>query len=279
MAFDCRGDDFRPLIDALLPAVRAAGAVEVAIQARGPSVTHKADKSPVTEADQAAEALLLAALGQAAPGTPVVAEEEVAAGRVPQLGDCFFLVDPLDGTRDFIAGRQTFTVNVGLIRAGRPAFGLIYAPAQSRLFATLHAGSAAETRVAPDPVSHQGASDLVWRPLSTQQGRAGPLKAVLSRSAAKNETSLALLARHEIAEEHREVVGSALKFGLLAAGEADVYPRFGGTCEWDTAAGEAILAAAGGSVADVRGRPLIYGKVAEKFINPHFVAWARPPRA
>jgi 3'(2'), 5'-bisphosphate nucleotidase len=119
-------------------------------------------------------------------------------------------------------------------------------------------------------------ADLDWRPLCASQRGAGPLKAVLSRSAAKNEASLALLARHGVTMEDREVVGSALKFGLLAAGEADVYPRFGGTCEWDTAAGEAILVAAGGSVTDAQGRPLVYGKVAEKFVNPHFVAWARP---
>ena len=263
--------DYRALVEALLPAVLAAGRIEMHHFNSGVAVETKADTTPVTVADREAEAVLEEALHRAAPGVPVIAEEAVAAGRVPAVGDAFFLVDPLDGTRAFINGSPEFTVNIGLVVDRRPVFGIIYAPALGELFATVAPHEAIEARIAPD----DGAPGLAARTLQRLATRAPDPEALVafaSRSHAAQSTD-EFLHRLRIAEKRK--ASSSLKFCLIARGEADLYARLGRTSEWDTAAGQAILGAAGGCVTTLDGSPLLYAKPG--YANPHFVAWAREP--
>ena len=265
--------DTRGLVAALLPAVLAAARVEMAYFDGEMTVERKADASPVTAADQEAEAILLAALERSAPGIPVVAEEQVAAGRVPAVSDTFFLVDPLDGTREFIERRPEFTINIGLVRDRRPVLGVVYAPASQRFYLGLGPGQAFQARI--DPADAEvGIDDCGLSPISTREPDPSRLVVLDSRSHRSAETE-ALLARYDVAKTTH--IGSSLKFCLIAAGEGDLYPRLGPTCEWDTAAAHAVLAAAGGSVTTLDGAPLVYGKAAARFLNPHFIAWARQP--
>ncbi|MET0568623.1 MAG: 3'(2'),5'-bisphosphate nucleotidase CysQ [Hyphomicrobiaceae bacterium] len=261
--------DHEQLAQALLPAVLEAGAIEMRHYEEGVTVETKADASPVTAADREAEAVLLAALARAAPGIPVIAEEAVSQGTIPAVAASFFLVDPLDGTREFINRRGEFTVNVALVEQGRPIFGIVYAPALSELYATLGAARAVFARVPPGDVGKDlatyGCADV-----HTRIPNPAALTAVASRSHLTPETDQ-FLARYRIA--NRRSAGSSLKFCLLARGEADIYPRHGTTMEWDTAAGHAVLVAAGGCLTTPDGAPFIYGKAAEGFRNPHFVAW------
>jgi 3'(2'), 5'-bisphosphate nucleotidase len=244
------------LLDGLAAAAREAGAAIMAIRAQGFSVETKADASPVTAADHAAEAILLDALRRLAPGVTVVAEEECAAGRMPDPDARFFLVDPLDGTKEFVKGGTDFTVNVGLIEAGEPTLGVVYAPARDELYL----GDVPTGRA-----SFQGGGQPA-RPIRVRAPATPPV-AVASKSHSTPETE-AYLERLGVVE--RTSIGSSLKFGLLAAGLADVYPRPAPTSEWDTAAGHAVLRAAGGAVYDLQGRPLRYGK--PRFFNPGFLA-------
>jgi 3'(2'), 5'-bisphosphate nucleotidase len=231
-----------------------------AIQAR-----RKADQSPVTAADEDAEAFILARLAEIAPGVPVIAEEETAAGRVQQIADHFFLVDPLDGTKEFLNRNGEFTVNIAEIKGGVPVRGVVFAPAKERLFmGELETGAyelGTKPGVAPD--FSQARAIKACKP------GADGLIAVASRSHrdAKTEEYLAAYPVKDFV-----AAGSSLKFCLVAAGEADIYPRHGRTMEWDTAAGHAVLAAAGGSVTTIDGKPFVYGKADEKFANPYFVA-------
>lgn len=267
--------DFAALTDALLPAVLEAGRVEMAYYATGVTVQNKADASPVTAADQEAEAILIKALAAAAPSIAVVAEESSAAGHVAKIGATFFLVDPLDGTKEFIKKNGDFTINIGLIDNGRPVYGLVYAPAMDQLYVTIGQGNAVETRIAPS-CSAQSLSDLQTTRLHTRMPPSEGLTALESRShrSAATEDFFKTLPIHRV-----RAAGSSIKFCLIARGEADLYPRIGLTCEWDTAAAHAILEAAGGTVLQVDGSPMVYGKTAEKYLNPHFVAWGRAPRA
>ena len=259
------------LVDALLPAVLEAGRLQMHYFHRGVSVARKADESPVTAADQESEVVLGLALSRVAPGIPVVAEEAASAGQMPALGDRFFLVDPLDGTREFIEGRKEFTINIGLVAGGRPVMGIVYAPALSRLYATVGAGRAVAGDIAPD-TSALSLAAAGARAILTREADPKALVALASRSHLNTETR-DWLARFEVTEYKQ--AGSSLKFCVIAAGEADVYPRLGPTCEWDTAAGHAVLSAAGGRVTMLDGRPLPYGKKAERFLNPSFIAWGR----
>jgi 3'(2'), 5'-bisphosphate nucleotidase len=243
-------------------AVEAGGAIQAAYQ-RGLDVRRKADSSPVTAADSAAEAIILERLARCARATPVVAEEEVAAGRAPAVADEFFLVDPLDGTKEFIAGRGEYTVNIALVRRGAPVLGVVYAPAQSRLFA---ANAAAGTAFRTEQVPHTGEA-AGREPIRVRPAPEGGITAVASRSHPTPETD-GYLARYAVAE--RVSVGSSLKFCLVAEGKADLYPRLGPTMEWDTAAGHAVLLGAGGSVVARDGEPLRYGK--PHYRNPWFIA-------
>jgi 3'(2'), 5'-bisphosphate nucleotidase len=264
--------DHAQLASALLPAVLAAGVIEMRYYRAGVAVETKADESPVTIADRDAEAVLVAAIAAAAPGVPIVAEEAVAAGRLPVLGTEFFLVDPLDGTREFINQRGEFTVNIALVRHGAPVFGIVYGPACGELYATLSPDVAVMARVAP----HEGPitlDDIGLAPIRTRIPDPNALVALVSRSHATPETE-AFLACFAIAS--RTGAGSSLKFCCIARGEADIYPRLGPTKAWDTAAGHAVLSAAGGSVTTLDGQPLRYGNTATTLSNPHFVAWGTP---
>jgi len=268
-----RLEEYRPLVEALLPCVLAAGRIEMAHFAAGVAVETKADTTPVTAADHEAEEVLIAGLHQIAPGVPVIAEEEVAAGRTPATENAFFLVDPLDGTRAFIDRSPEFTINIGLVEGRQPVFGIIYAPALDLLFATLGPQESVEARVSPDADSVRLA-DVTLTRLATRAPDPAGLIAFASRSHAAQSTD-EFLRQLPIAKKRK--ASSSLKFCLIARGEADLYARLGQTSEWDTAAGQAILAAAGGSVTTLDGRTLTYGKKEAGYANPHFVAWARQP--
>ncbi len=266
-------EEYRPLVEALLPAVLAAGRIEVAHFAAGVVVETKADTTPVTIADHEAEEVLTEALHSTAPGIPVIAEEAVAAGRVPATPDAFFLVDPLDGTRAFIKGSPEFTINIGLIVDGQPVFGIIYAPALDQFYATIGPHESVEAKISVEAKDVR-LDDCALTRLATREPDPNALIAFASRSHASQSTD-AFLQRLPIAEKRK--ASSSLKFCLIARGEADLYARLGQTSEWDTAAGQAILAAAGGCVTTLDGRPLIYGKRQVGYANPHFIAWAREP--
>jgi 3'(2'), 5'-bisphosphate nucleotidase len=264
--------DHMHLAAALVPSVLAAGAIEMRHYRAGVTVESKADQSPVTIADREAEAILVAAIAAAAPAIPIIAEEAVAAGTVPAIGAEFFLVDPLDGTREFIEQRGEFTVNIALVREGVPVFGIVYAPATEELYVTVGPDRAAMARVAP----HEGPvtlADLDLTPIRTRHPDPSALCALASRSHSNTETE-AFLGRYRIAK--RTNAGSSLKFCAIARGAADIYPRLGPTMEWDTAAGHAVLLAAGGAVTTLDGAPLRYGNTARGLRNPHFVAWGTP---
>ena len=266
--------DHRTLADALLASVLEAGAVEMRHYRAGVAVETKADDSPVTLADQEAEVILTAAIRKAAPGVPIVAEEAVAAGDMPVLGRRFFLVDPLDGTREFINKRDEFTVNIALVEDGVPCFGIVYVPALGDLYVTIGKDACVYARVAPD----SGVSSLAAakaKAIHVRKPDPAALTAVASRSHLTPETET-YLARFKIAS--RCDAGSSLKFCLIARGLADIYPRLGPTMAWDTAAGHAVLLAAGGLVTDIQGAALTYGTRTsgtpkDRLLNPHFVAW------
>jgi len=249
---------------ALLPRFAAialeAGERIVAIRARGYETLAKGDGSPLTDADLAAEAAILAGLAEAAPGIPVVSEEATERA-VPPPGAAFILVDPLDGTREFLGPTGEFTVNIALVEGGRPVCGVVHAPALGRIWRG-HVGHGAETA--------EVSAGLAWRPVRARPRPAAGLVAVASRSHLDPATQ-AFLGRLPVAE-HRSI-GSALKFCLVASGEADVYPRLAPTMEWDTAAGQAVLEAAGGRVTTPEGAPFTYGKSADGWRNGPFVAW------
>lgn len=247
------------MMTALLDAAHQAGIVVMRHRAAGVSVETKADKSVVTAADRDAEAVILRVLEQVAPGVPVVAEEESAAGRQPVTAARFFLVDPLDGTKEFLSGGEDFTVNIALIEHGAPVLGVVYTPAEG----TMWWGDAEGAWRADWPID--GACGEPVRIGCATCGEAP--RAVASKSHATPETETYLT--HCNAGE-RVSIGSSLKFLLVADGKADLYPRAGPTMEWDTAAGDAVLRAAGGMTYDLDGGPLTYGK--PHYFNPGFVA-------
>jgi len=254
------------LIEPLFAVAIRAGAIILDIRSRGLSVEKKADKSPVTEADRAAEAVITEVLNRVAPEAAVVAEEAVYDGRIPDVGEAFFLVDPLDGTREFVRGGDDFTVNIGLVRNGVPAVGVIYVPATGKLYAGAVGEGAWRADVANGIVGPRTAMRVRTPP-------DGPIDVVASRSHRTKETD-AFIARFEVGR--LVSAGSSVKFCLVACGMADLYPRMGTTMQWDTAAGDAILRAAGGQVQTLEGAPLPYGPGSEpgpdRFRNPWFVA-------
>ena len=255
-------DQRAALLEGLVAAAVQAGVAIWRIFQGEIEVITKADDSPVTAADHAAEAIILSALAQLAPDVPVVAEEEAAAGRIPKVGARFFLVDPLDGTKDFIRRGTDFTVNIGLIEDGVPTLGVVYAPALSRLFAGERDSGAWCCEVSPERPDETGER----RPIRVRPPHVPPV-ALASKSHDVPATEAYLAA---LGVTSRVSIGSSLKFCLLAAGEADLYPRPSPTSEWDTAAGHAVLAAAGGRAFSPEGGPLVYGKA--RFFNPGFVA-------
>ena len=255
-----------PLLQLMIDAALEAGDEIEAIYGAGCAEEIKSDGSPVTEADRRAEAIILGALATAHPEIPILAEEEACAGRIPELGDRFFCVDPLDGTRGFVARTGEFTVNVALIESGAATAGVIYVP-DTRILYYGQLGEGAFRR------GREGAPE----PLGTRTPPASGLTVLASRTTA--EVTRAKLAHLDVAEFLPS--SSSLKFCLLAEGSADIYPRYGRTMEWDTAAGQAILEAAGGRImaldGDREAGPLRYGKADGGFENPHFIAWGASP--
>jgi 3'(2'), 5'-bisphosphate nucleotidase len=244
-----------------------AGKAILEVYHAGPNVSYKQDASPVTEADERAEAIILAGLKAAFPDIPVVAEEAAAAGNIPDVsGRKFFLVDPLDGTKEFVNKRDDFTVNIALIEDGVPVAGIVYAPARKVAYTGI--GNSAEKLVIAEDFSITSREAIGCRKAAAE------LTAVASRSHNSPETETFLAERGITSTKS---VGSSLKFCLVAEGSADVYPRFGRTMEWDTAAGDAVLRAAGGVTLDMDDRAFRYGKTAQAtdsdFANGHFVAW------
>jgi 3'(2'), 5'-bisphosphate nucleotidase len=248
-------------LDRLLPEIVAladrAGAVILAHYHGNVAVRAKADASPVTAADEAAEAVILERLAELTPGVPAIAEETVAAGHVPDLNDGpFWLVDPLDGTKEFLSRNGEFTVNIALIERREPILGVVLAPALARAWwGARHKGAIARD------------ADGDARAIAVREPPAGGLVAIASRSHRDPETQ-AFLDQAGVAEGIS--AGSSLKFCLIAEGRADLYPRFGRTMEWDTAAGHAVLSAAGGRITTRDGAPFLYRKPG--FENPAFIA-------
>ncbi len=241
-----------------------AGAKAMTIYAGAFDVAAKGDASPVTAADRLGEEIITAGLKAFAPEIPILAEEAASAGEIPDLGREFFLVDPLDGTKEFITKTGEFTVNIALVRDGEAVLGVVYAPAIAKLYIGRKGKGAWLRRVG------QGAEPV---PIRARQAPPDGLVAVASRSHRGPETDdfLSTLNIRDFA-----AAGSSLKFCLIAEGLADVYPRLGRTMEWDTGAGQAVLEAAGGRVLEFGAdRPLRYGKKDRGFDNPHFIAWGR----
>lgn len=254
-----------PLLQIITDAALEAGAKIEEIYAAAFVHELKEDGSPVTIADQHAEEIILGRLRAAFPDIPILAEEEASAGDIPDLGDRFFLVDPLDGTKGFIQRNGEFTVNIGLVENGVPVAGVVYAPDTGQLYY----GAAGEGAFRRDTRSTEDAIRI-----TTRARPAGGLTAIGSRNHAAPGTE-ERNARLGVIDYLPS--GSSLKFCMLAEGSADVYPRYGRTMEWDTAAGQAVLEAAGGRVMELDGDrevgPLLYGKIARGFDNPHFIAW------
>lgn len=247
--------------------LEAAVAV-MGVYATDPHARRKADRSFVCDADERAEAIILAGLAVRVPGIPVIAEEAASRGEKPRCGRAFILVDPVDGTREFLHRNGEFTINIALILDGVPRAGAVYAPAISQLWM---AGTRAYAcHVEPGaPLPRIADRRVIAVRANPQKG----LTALASRSHADAETEV-FLASLPIAE--RRSAGSSLKFCTIAEGAADVYPRFGPTMEWDTAAGDAVLRAAGGAVLDEVGTALLYGKAQNQYRNGPFVAWGDP---
>ena len=223
------------------------------------AMSHKSDASPVTEADQRAEAVILARLKDAFPGVPIIAEEDAAAFGTPsQIGPRFFLVDPLDGTKAFVRGDDHFTVNIGLVENGVPVAGAVAAPVQGRTWFTTEKGAA---RRMFGPGVGVAVKARPWP---------GKQAVALISHTMKAEEAEALKAQYGFGRT--QAMDSSIKLCIIAEGSADIYPRHGPTMEWDIAAGHAVLAAAGGRVEQVDGAPFVYGKADQGFKNGWFVA-------
>jgi 3'(2'), 5'-bisphosphate nucleotidase len=248
-------DDFSLLNLAVRLAAIAAAKI-LSVRDAGFTVAEKSDSTPVTLADTAAEAIITVGLREATPDIPVIAEEEIAAGRITAPAPTYWLVDPLDGTREFAAGRPEFCVNIGLIRDSAPILGAVASPALHEIHYGL-LGQGAWRRRGDDTT-----------PIHARRAEQN-LTVMASRHYADDPALAALLAQYPIAALTN--IGSALKFLRLAEGVADFYPRLGRTMEWDTAAPQAVLEAAGGHVLTASGVPLRYGK--RGWENPDFFAW------
>ena len=258
------------LMEPLTDLVVRAGAAIMAVNRRAMTVAGKADGSPVTDADLAADNIIGDGLAQLMPDVPALSEERAHSARLPYRGS-FFLIDPLDGTKEFVAGRNEFTVNLALVTNGTPLLGIIGAPALGLIWRGL-VGCGAErlqmeaTRIGPA------------EPIHTRQipKRGNPWIAAVSRSHGDPRSEAFIASRPGAI---RERLGSAVKFGRLAEGAADIYPRLAPTSEWDVAAGHAVVTAAGGKVTDAKGASLRFGKGQDGFIVPEFIAWGDPSAA
>jgi 3'(2'), 5'-bisphosphate nucleotidase len=248
------------LLEVAWRAALAAGEAIMRVYAQEFDIREKTDRTPVTEADLAAERVIVAMLETAFPEIPVISEERVEAEGLPPATARFWAVDPLDGTREFIARNGEFAVCIGLVEAGRPVLGVVHGPATGLTYAAHGLGTA---------IRQRGGGDA--EPIAARTPPPDGLVVVHSRSHENSRRLAEYLEDYPVKE--RVKCGSALKFGVLAEGRADLYPRFGTTMEWDTAAGQAILEAAGGRVETRDGTPLGYGKPGLK--NDGFIAWGR----
>lgn len=253
--------DYRHLSKVLKLSALEAGKKIMEIHTDGFEVDYKDDKSPVTIADEAAEKIILRDLKKITPEIPIIAEESASAGNIPEVDNIFWLVDPLDGTKEFIAKRKEFTVNIALIENGRPTFGIVYAPALDTLYVAKNSHSAILQKVSN--LETLGEEQII----KVRDIPASGISAVASKSHRDEETN-AILKKYNVTDILS--IGSSLKFCLLAEGRADFYPRFGPTMEWDTAAGHAVLIAAGGSIVHPDGSEYLYNK--PDFRNGPFIA-------
>jgi 3'(2'), 5'-bisphosphate nucleotidase len=255
------------LIEPLTELVIRAGAAIMAVNRSSMRVDGKLDGSPVTEADLAADRIIGEGLARLAPLVASLSEERVQLAAPPYRGS-FFLIDPLDGTKEFVAGRDEFTVNLALVTEGTPLLGIIGAPALGLIWRGL-VGRGAE-RLMLEDLSVRSARPIRTRPCPPP---GQPWTAAVSRSHGDARTEAFIEKRPGAV---RMQLGSAVKFGRVADGEVDIYPRLGPTSEWDVAAGHAVVTAAGGKVTDSKGAALVFGLGRENFIVPEFIAWGDP---
>ena len=255
---------FPPSLDSLIALAVAAGREIMAIYDSGPEAVEKPDGSPVTQADRQAEGVILKGLAELAPGLPVLAEEEWAAGRTPALGARFFSVDPLDGTRDFIAGGKEFTVNIAAIEGGAPISGVVFAPALGALYAG-EPGRA--MKGAWDARSASNVEPLQPIRVGSQTGQ---WRVTASRRSGLSRTEAFIGSLGNVVDKPSS---SSVKFCWIAEGAIDLYPRFGDVREWDAAAGHAVLSAAGGGLMRLDGAPVTYGRSEQGFLIDGFVAF------
>jgi len=253
-----------PLLDTAIRAALAAGEAIMRIYAEPFEVIQKSDQTPVTEADLAAERVIVKMLTEAFPDIPIVSEETAPEDGFKPPAARFWCVDPLDGTKEFVVKNGEFAVCIALIEDNEPVLGVVHGPAQGVTYAAYGRGTATLRRNGGPP-----------EPISARDPAADGIVVVHSRSHENSRRLAEYFAGKPVPILRRDICGSALKFGVLAAGEADFYPRFGTTMEWDTAAGQAILEAAGGSVVDLNGERLRYAKHDLK--NSGFLAWGRKP--
>jgi len=261
------GDAAAALIEPLTDLVIRAGAAILAVNRSAMKVDGKADGSPVTEADLAADRVIGDGLARLVPHLPSLSEERLQLARLPYRGS-FFLIDPLDGTKEFVAGRNEFTVNLALVSHGTPLLGIVGAPALGLIWRGI-VGRGAERLTMRD-----GAAPLI-EPIHTRPcpPRGKPWTVAVSRSHGDERTEAFIAARSGAV---RAMLGSAVKFGRVAEGGVDIYPRLSPTCEWDVAAGHAVVTAAGGKITDSNGNALKFGSGREDFIIPEFIAWGDP---
>jgi 3'(2'), 5'-bisphosphate nucleotidase len=267
------------LIEPLTDLVVRAGAAILAVNRGAMRIDGKADGSPVTEADLAADRIIGEGLARLVPAIPAISEERVHLARPPYDGS-FFLIDPLDGTKEFVAGRGEFTVNLALVTGGVPLLGIIGAPALGLIWRGL-VGRGAERLAIGDraPIGADlSAADPRAKPIHTRPlpPPGAPWTVAVSRSHGDARTEAFIDGRPGAV---RQMLGSAVKFGRVAEGAADIYPRLAPTCEWDIAAGHAIVTAAGGRITDAHGADLQFGKGRDDFIVPEFIAWGDPSAA
>jgi 3'(2'), 5'-bisphosphate nucleotidase len=264
-------ESFKELAAALTHTARSAGELIRRYRGQNSDVTYKDDGSPVTHVDRTAEELILNDLARIAPGITAIGEESAAVLPEGFNRDApFFLVDPLDGTKEFVRGGKEYTINIALIKDRKPAFGLIYAPELQVIYVTVSRTEAVCARLAPE--RGEALDALATTVLRTRDPGSERLKAIVSRSHRNAETDdfVAALPPHDMVE-----LSSALKLAVVADGGADIYPRLSSTSEWDTAAGHAILNAAGGALRTADGQPLLYGKRETNLLNPGFIAVGR----
>jgi 3'(2'), 5'-bisphosphate nucleotidase len=259
------GEAAAALMEPLTDLVIRAGAAILAVNRAAMRIEGKLDGSPVTEADLAADRIIAEGLARIAPRVPALSEERVHLANPPYDGS-FFLIDPLDGTKEFVAGRDEFTVNLALVTKGTPLLGIVGAPALGLVWRGLVGRGAERLRSGERTV----AEPIQTRPLP-KRGEAWI--AAVSRSHADSRTEAFIAARPGAI---RKTLGSAVKFARVAEGQADIYPRLAPTSEWDIAAGHAVVTAAGGTITDAQGAPLQFGSGRAGFIVPEFIAWGDP---